>query len=426
MGVIIKKIQTVRKVKASIRLPGSKSITHRALLMAALAEGAVEILYPLEAEDTLLTAKALQELGVHISWESDRVLVTPPSHRWSQPRKPIFLGNSGTSMRLLPAVAAAGSGRFIFDGTPRLRERPIAPLVSSLRSLGARIRYLNQDGYPPIEMEASGLQGGETTVDARQSSQFVSALLLASPCAAGDVLVRWEGSAASFPYISLTLAVMEEIGIEYRWSSPTSITVPAPQTYPAFQFQVEGDCSSASYFWAAAALTGGQVHTAPVHPGSAQGDCRFLDVLEEMGCRVQWEAEGVTVTGTERLKPVFRDMNAMPDMVPTLAVLAAFAPGTSVIHNVGHLRVKESDRLHVMATELRKLGVPVEEFPDRLHIEGGAVRPPGAPIEAHNDHRIAMAFAVAGLRAEGIEIHGAESVSKSFPRFWEIFETLGP
>jgi len=424
MSVTVKKIQTVSRVKALIRLPGSKSITHRALLMAALARGTSEIRHPLVAEDTLLTARALEELGVGVSWEQDRVLVTPPPHRWSQPRTPILLGNSGTSMRLLPAVAAVGSGRFVFDGTSRLRERPVAPVVDALISLGARVRYLGVAGYPPIEIDASGLRGGEAVVDARQSSQFLSALLIASPCSGGEVRIRWEQPAASFPYIALTLAMMEEIGLDYRWSGPTSVTVPAPQAYPALRFGVEGDCSSASYFWAAAALTGGEIHTAPVRRASAQGDCGFLEVLEEMGCRIQWGDEGVTVKGTEDLKAVSRDMNTMPDMVPTLAVLAAFARGTSHIRNVAHLRVKESDRLHVMAVELRKLGIPVEELPDGLKIEGGRVCSPRESIEAHNDHRIAMAFAVAGLRTRGIEIRGAESVAKSFPEFWEVFETL--
>ncbi|NTW36427.1 MAG: DUF711 family protein, partial [Syntrophobacteraceae bacterium] len=229
---------------------------------------------------------------------------------------------------------------------------------------------------------------------------------------------------ASVPYVAITLAMLSRAGIEYDWDQPNRIRVPAPQVYPRLDTIVEGDCSSASYFWGAAALTGGDVFTHPVSKESLQGDCRFLEVLSEMGCEVRWERDGVRVQGPGALRSLNRDMNAMPDMVPTLAVLAAFAEGGSRIRNVAHLRVKESDRLSVVASELRKFSVPVEELPDGLVIQGGRVMPPTRPIEAHDDHRIAMAFAMAGLRTSGVEIWGAEAVSKSFPSFWELFETL--
>ncbi len=422
MARVIKKIKPISRVRARIRLPGSKSITHRALLVAALGEGESIIGNPLMAEDTLLTANALRQFGVAVDWENDAVRLRPPMHRWTSPKEPLWLGNSGTSMRLLIAAAAAGAGTFVFDGSPRLRERPIGPIVDSLESMGVVFRYLGNAGFPPVEVVSKGLSGGELFVDASRSSQYLSALLLASPCARSDISIEWREPVASFPYVRLTLDVMEQVGVSYQWLQPNKVAVNAPQPYRPFKFQVEGDCSSASYFWAAAAITEGEVYTYPLSPGSMQGDCRLLEVLEQMGCQVQWDDEGVRVKGCRELKPVDLDMNAMPDMVPTIAVLAAFAKGRSTISNVEHLRIKESDRLHVIASQLAGLGVRVAEVADGLEIEGGAVL--GGVVDSHDDHRIAMAFALIGLRKEGMEIHGAEAVGKSFPSFWEVFEHL--
>jgi 3-phosphoshikimate 1-carboxyvinyltransferase len=226
--------------------------------------------------------------------------------------------------------------------------------------------------------------------------------------------------------VAITLEMMKAAGIRFERQASNRICVPAPQVYALRNIEVEGDCSSASYFWAAAALTGGEVATSPVLPDSLQGDCRFLDVLDKMGCRIVWEREGVRVIGPERLLPIDIDMNEMPDMVPTLGVLSAFASGTTRIRNVGRLRIKESDRLRALTEGLTTLGFEAQELPDGLTVHGGApVRPPAGPISAFGDHRIAMAFALAGLRLNGVVIEGAESVSKSFPEFWEIFEGLG-
>jgi len=300
----------------------------------------------------------------------------------------------------------------------------VGPVLEALEALGPTCRYLNEPGYPPLEIVSRGLNGGEVLVDARQSSQFLSSLLIASPCARGEVRIGWLEPVASLPYVMLTLDMMAEAGIHFHWTAAHQITLPAPQSYRAAPFTVEGDCSSASYFWAAAALTGGEVTTCPLSRQSRQGDLRLLEVLEGMGCRIAWERDGVTVSGPDRLRAVQLDMNAMPDMVPTVAVLAAFAEGRSEIRNVAHLRVKESDRLHALATELGKFAVPVEEDPDGLAIQGGAVRSPRSSIAVYDDHRIAMAFALMGLGVEGVAIEGAEAVAKSFPTFWEVFEGL--
>jgi len=319
----------------------------------------------------------------------------------------------------------AGTGIIVLDGTERLRERPIGPVAEALEILGAGIRWLKKPGFPPVEITGTGLAGGEVCVDASESSQFLSGLLLAAPTARREVRITWREPAASFPYVEMTLAMMKKAGIRFERPASNAVFVPAPQAYPPLSLTVEGDCSSASYFWGAAALTGGSVFTSPVPPDSLQGDCRFLEVLEKMGCQINWEGDGVRVTGPSRLIPVNVDLNRMPDMVPTFAVLAAFAPGTSRVENVAHLRIKESDRLESVASGLEIMGVRVEQLKDGLVIHGGAPAPPSRPISAFGDHRIAMAFALAGLRIEGVQIDGAESVAKSFPQFWEYFDRLG-
>lgn len=420
----VKRITPVHQVKSCIRLPGSKSITHRALLIAALSRGKSILRNALKAEDTLLTARALELLGSQVIWNGVTVMIVPPEQHWITPDAPILLGNSGTSIRLLLALAATGTGTFIFDGSSRLRERPVGPVLDALRRLGVTCHCLQNDGFPPVRIVSKGLQGGEVLIDARQSSQFLSALLLASPCARSDVTIGWIEPVASFPYVAITLSMLEQAGIHYQWLGNNRLVIPAPQSYPPLDYLVEGDCSSASYFWGAAAITGGEVTTHPVSRDSLQGDCRFLDILAEMGCTLAWEEHSVKVKGPPHLLPVDRDMNTMPDMVPTLAVLAAFAAGRTRITNVAHLRMKESDRLSVVASELKKLSIPVEELPDGLIIEGGKALPPKEAIEAHDDHRIAMAFAMAGLRLKEVTINGADAVAKSFPGFWDVFEQL--
>jgi 3-phosphoshikimate 1-carboxyvinyltransferase len=394
--------------------------------MAALSEGPAQIGNPLKAEDTLFTAKALEASGAIIEWSSDSIRVAPPACRWRQPEGPIFLGNSGTSARLLLAAFSAGTGTFVLDGTPRLRQRPVGPAVEALEKLGTAKHWIGKTGFLPVQITCRGLNGGDVFVDASESSQFLSGILIAAPMARGKVGVQWSEPAASRPYIDITLGMMQQAGIRFEREASNRIAIPAPQVYAPCNFTVEGDCSSASYFWAAAALTGGEVLTSPVSPYSLQGDCRFLGVLDKMGCRIVWKDQGVCVKGPERLLPIDIDLNEMPDMAPTLGVLSAFASGTSRIRNVSHLRIKESDRLNAVAAGLKVLGVKAEELPDGLIVHGGApLGPPSGPISSFDDHRIAMAFALAGLRLNGVVIEGAESVNKSFPQFWDIFESLG-
>lgn len=409
-------------IRARVKLPGSKSVTHRALMMAALADGPCRIDNPLRAEDTELTGNALAQLGATVTWSETAVEVAPPAMRWNSPEQTIQLGNSGTTTRLLSALLAVGRGSFRLDGTDRLRERPLGPLLEALKSQGVRIKCLQYDGCLPLEMSSEGLPGGTITIDASKSSQYLSALLLSAPLAHSEVTVQWQRPVASFPYVLITLTMMEEFGIDYRWLSENAISIPAPQPYQAFSYQAEGDCSTASYFWAAAAMTGGQVSTYPNHPGAMQGDCQLLRVLEQMGCSILWQEEGVLVKGPEKLRALELDLNRMPDMVPTVAAMACFAKGQTRIQNVAHLRIKECDRLSAMTTELRKTGAVIDELPDGLVIWRGPQH--GAEIETYDDHRIAMAMALVGLRIPDVRIHGAECVVKSFPGFWEALRSV--
>ncbi len=424
MKNITRKIKLAKSIDARISLPGSKSITHRAIMMASLASDTSQIRNPLDAEDTRITVRALEQLGAGIEWRGDLISVIPAKRRWLSPDEAILLGNSGTSARLLLPLASAGIGKFMLDGTARLRERPLGPVAQALETLGTRFAWLGKPGFPPVEVYGTGFSGGEVSVDASESGQFLSGLLMAAPAARSDMQVTWREPVASFPYVAMTLVMMERAGIRLERPVSNSVFIPAPQEYRPVDTTVEGDCSSASYFWGAAAVTGGTVFTSPVSSNSLQGDCRFLDVLERMGCRIEWECDGVRVTGPERLSPIDIDMNSMPDMVPTLAVVAAFAQGSTRIGNVAHLRIKESDRIESVAAGLEALGIRADQLPDGLKIHGGNPRPPTRPISSFDDHRIAMAFAIAGLRLTGVEIEGADSVAKSFPEFWDYFDRI--
>jgi len=416
----MKQIRTIDHLDTTVSIPGSKSFTHRYLIMAALAEGRSQLLNGLWCDDTRYTAAALERLGATIEYTQEAVEVIGTGGRLSCPSGPIFLDNAGTSMRLLTAVACLAHGSCVLTGNDRMHKRPIGELLEGLRPLGGMAECLEQKGYPPVRTQGSGLKGGRTVVDARRSSQFVSAILLASPYAAQPVEVAVQGL-VSRPYVDVTLQGMSRFGAEAGWQDDETLRVEAPGNYEPGNYRVEGDCSSASYFWASAAVTGGRIVTSNIDRDSRQGDLALLKLLSRMGCQVQWGANGVTVVGGS-LRGIEADMGDMPDMVPTLAVAAAFAEGTSIINNVGHLRIKESDRLRAIADGLGRLGIQVEEREDSLVIEGG--KPQGAWIDPHDDHRIAMSFAVAGLVSEGVQIANESCVNKSFPQFWETFEKL--
>ena len=414
------KITPCEHVQATLTLPGSKSYTHRALMAAALAAGESVLTNALAAEDTELTAAALKQLGAGIDWQGATIRVTGRNGRWLPARLPIYLGNSGTSMRFLTALAALGEGEYLLTGTERLCQRPLGELLEALGQAGVQVVSERGDGCPPVRV-TGGLTGGRTKLSGAISSQYLSALLFIGPLAPKGLKIDITGELVSRPYVDLTLEVLSDFGISYYREGYRLFQLAGGQSYLPREYAIEADASSASYFWAAAALTGGRVTITNLNLASSQGDAAFPEVLGRMGCAVESTPAGLTVQGGP-LQGVTVDMSTMPDLVPTLAVLAAFARGDTVITGVAHLRHKESDRLHAVATELGKLGIEARETPDGLIIRGGA--PKGALIHTYNDHRIAMSFAVAGLKIPAVVIEDPECVAKSFPNFWQFFEQL--
>ena len=419
-------IQPAVKINAAVAVPGSKSITQRALIAAALAAGESTLLGPLESEDTRYTAAALEQMGVTVDREKDRWTVTGRGGRIATPAKEIFLGNNGTATRFLTSVAALGDGTFRISGDARMAERPILPLMQALQGWGVDIASINNNGCPPLFIKASGLSGGKTVLPEGKSSQYLSSLLLVGPYARQEAELDVEGEILSLPYVFMTLAIMEAFGIRVEANEAlNSYRIPRG-IYKAREYAIEGDASNASYFYAAAAVTGGEVTVPNVPVPSLQGDAAFVALLARMGCQVNKTGDGLKVSGPEELKGITIDMSTMPDVVPTLAVVASQAKGRTTIKNISHLRIKECDRLHVMAVELAKMGARVQELEDTLIIEGKDPDAPmhGAEIETYKDHRIAMSFAVAGLAVPGVKILGEECVAKSFPDFWERFKLL--
>lgn len=416
-----------RPIDKTIRLPGSKSLTNRALLLAALARGTSHVERMLLADDTRLMARALARLGVAIQVDETlcRATVQGRGRPWPEGEGDLYCGNAGTVIRFLAAACAAGHGEYRLDGGPRMRQRPIGQLVDALRALGAGIAYDGQEGYCPIAIAARGLRGGEARFSRPASSQFVSALLMAAPFAGRDVLIDASVGMPSAPYVAMTLSVMRAFGVDAVGDGAHRFIVPAPQTYAAVDFEIEPDATAASYFFAAAALTGGRITIEGLGADSCQGDLRFVDVLRRMGCEIEQAPRRTTVQGPAagRLCGVDVDLNAMPDVAPTLAVLAAFAEGPTRIRDVANLRLKETDRLHALSRELAKLGVETEVHEDGLSIlpDRQAV---AAAIDTYDDHRMAMSFALAGLRLDGVVICDAACVSKTFPGFFDRWAEL--
>jgi 3-phosphoshikimate 1-carboxyvinyltransferase len=420
------KIITPRSnINATVIIPGSKSITHRALIAAALATGESRLEAFLKSEDTLLTLEALRRLGIPIEIQEHQIVVSgcggafPPTRTQSE----IFLGNSGTSYRLLLSIIALAQGPYLIKGTERMHARPIGDLVRALRQLGVKIKYLGAEDFPPVLIHAQGIEGGRVQIAGHESSQYISSLLLAGPYAGKDLEIEVSGEMVSKPYLDITLGVMRDFGIQVARDGYRYFKIKSGEHYLSRSYTIEGDASSASYFWAAAAVTGGTVTTENIAAtGSLQGDMAFLDILEKMGCKVKKETRQVTVQGAP-LKALDLDMSAMPDMVPTLAAVALFTQGRTVIRNVAHLRIKESDRIASVVKEWRRLGARIEEQPDGLIVEGSAPLF-GAEVDPHNDHRLAMSLAIIGLRVPGVMIQNEACVTKSFPNFWELWEKL--
>jgi 3-phosphoshikimate 1-carboxyvinyltransferase len=417
----MKEVKKAGKAAAVFRLPGSKSHTQRALIAASLAEGESFLRNPLLSEDTELLIGALRKLGAEIMVSSGDFIVRGTGGRCRSPGRPVFVGNNGTALRFLAAVSSLSEGTVILDGSDRLRERPVGPLLGMLRSQGIATRCLREEGYPPVEITGGTLRGGTVSLDRMDSSQYVSAMLLAAPYARRDLEVVLPGRTVSLPYVDMTLETMERFGIAGIRREGGRCLVPAPQGYGGRKVLIDGDASTASYFFLAAAIGKGKAVVENWNPRTAQGDRAFPALLAALGCLVEEGEHSAAVTGGDLKEgDLSFDMGAMPDLVPTLAVLSAFRNGKTEIGNVAHLRIKESNRILALVTELGKIGVAAEERPDGLVVHGGTPR--GAEIETYGDHRIAMSFAVAGLVTGGMKIRNPGCVGKSFPRFWEELE----
>jgi 3-phosphoshikimate 1-carboxyvinyltransferase len=420
----MKEIKTQKIADCQVSVPGSKSYTHRMLIAAALANGVSILKNALVSEDTQFTMDALRQMGIQIDANSPEVRVDGKGGRLQPCEAPIYLGNSGTSMRLLTGVAALGKGIYTLTGNARMQMRPIKDLLDALQQMGIKARSVKNNGCPPVEVAGKAINTATVDINCQNSSQYLSALLLMAPGTSQGLEIRVVGGPpVSRPYVDLTVALMKTFGIRLDREGYQKFKVPGGQLYRAGEYVVETDCSQAAYFWGAAAISGAEIKVVGIRTDSAQGDVRFVDLLQQMGCRVSRESNSIGVAGGP-LHAIEADLADMPDQVPTLAVVAAFAEGTTVIKNVAHLKSKESDRLSATVTELNKMGIDATSSANALVVKGG--KPKGVIIDTYNDHRIAMSFAITGLSVPGVCIRNEGCVEKSFPTFWQVFEGLYP
>lgn len=417
----IREIQPVDvPVRGTIRPPGSKSLTNRALVIAALARGRTTLRNVLHSDDTRVMVESLKRLGIDVTADGGDLNVDSCGGRIPVGAADLWLENSGTSIRFLTAACALGAGAFRLDGNRRMRERPIEPLVEALRGWGVDVTCELGTGCPPVVVRGAGLKGAEIEVAGTLSSQYLSALMMAAPCASGPVTIRAVGGLVSRPYVEMTLAVMRAFGAEVE-ETETGVFRTTGTGYDGREYAIEPDASAASYFLAAAAVTGGDVTVVGLSRDSLQGDVRFADILEKMGCTVTWLPDAVRVEGGP-LHGIDVDMNDISDTAQTLAAVAPFATGVTRIHNVAHMRHKETDRVAALVEELTRLGLRAEEHADGLTIHPGPMRP--AEIQTYDDHRMAMSFAVLGLRHPGVTIANPGCTSKTYPGFFDDLARL--
>lgn len=423
-------LEPIFRVEGEINLPGSKSLSNRALLLAALAKGITKVTNLLDSDDIRHMLNALRALGVNYSLSEDRTVCTVEgiggAFKW-QNGLSLFLGNAGTAMRPLTAVLCLkglAEAEVILTGEPRMKERPIKHLVDALRQAGANVQYLENEGYPPVAIRNSGLKGGKVQIDGSISSQFLTALLIAAPLAEFDTEIEIIGELVSKPYIDITLAMMKDFGVIVTHNQYQTFRVKGNQSYISPEkYLVEGDASSASYFLAAGAIKG-NVKVTGIGKNSIQGDRLFADVLAAMGAKITWGEDFIQAEQGE-LNGVDMDMNHIPDAAMTIATTALFAKGETVIRNIYNWRVKETDRLEAMATELRKVGATVEEGHDFIRIQPLPLTQfQQAEIATYNDHRIAMCFSLIALSGTAVTILDPECTAKTFPTYFTEFEKL--
>jgi 3-phosphoshikimate 1-carboxyvinyltransferase len=410
-----KEVERLTKLNAKLVAPPSKAHTLRAIIASALAKGKSEIENPLLARDQLETISAMEQLGAKISRKGSKLIVEGiPKIKTDK----INVGSSGFLARAAIAICATADHEIIIDGSEQMRRRPVGELCNGLTKLGAEIVFLKDIGKLPLKIKGP-LKVGKITLDGSESSQYVSALIMAAPMARGEIEIEVE-KLVSAPYVNITTEVMEKFGIKIKKTE--NCWHIKPQLYKPANISIEGDYSAAAFFMEVAAITGGKIEISNLNPKTKQGDIAVLGIFEKMGCKISRNGKNVGITGPNQLNAIDLDMQQTPDLVPPVAVAAAFAEGKTVLRNLSHLRIKESDRLAALMDNLLKIGAKAEIIGNELHIEGSQ-NVDTATIDPKNDHRIAMAFAIAGLRI-GIKVENAECVNKSFPDFWELIARL--
>jgi len=417
----LKKINPAGKIVATLDCPASKSYTNRALLIAALADGVSILRNPLLSDDTKYMHLALEQFGISIKQEDRALVVSGTGGLMKCPHNEISIGLAGTTMRFLTTFCALSPGTTKLTGEGRMLERPISDLLDALNQMGVNAHSVKNNGCPPVEIIGGGVSGGQIELAGGKSSQYLTSLLLCAPYFKSDTTINIIGDLTSKSYADITLEIMGAFGVTVDNKSYTQFRVSAGQTYCATNYSVEADWSSASYFLAAAAITQGEVTLTGLNPDSAQGDAGFLNVLERMGCVVERAFKKIFIKGNP-LRGIDINMNNMPDVVQTLAVTALFAKGETCISGIGNLKIKETDRIEALKRELSRLGARVEAGEDFLKIHPGTYVP--TDIETYNDHRMAMSFALAGLKIPGVRIKNPSCVEKSFPDFFEQLEAI--
>ncbi|MGR3318449.1 MAG: 3-phosphoshikimate 1-carboxyvinyltransferase [Candidatus Anammoxibacter sp.] len=416
-------IKPVKNINAVIKVPGSKSYTNRALIIGALADGNTIINNALFSDDTKYMISALTDLGIDVSEDQDKRRIFVNGNGCKIPCKSsnLFVGNAGTAMRFLTAMLTLSNGVYIIDGVERMRSRPINDLLDGLNQLGGNVSSINNTGCPPVLIKPGPLKGGICKIKGNLSSQYISAMLMAAPYAKSDVTINIVGDLVSRKYVDMTLTLMQYFGVCVENNSYKKFFIKKNQQYTAKEYYVEADASSASYFLAAAAITGGNVRIEGLGHNSVQGDICFVDLLEKMGCKIKKGDDFIELHG-EKLKGIDVDMSNMPDVAQTLAAVAVFAEGKTRVRNVGNLRIKETDRIAAVVNELQRIGVKCTEHNDGFEIEPSIPHP--AEIETYDDHRMAMSFALIGLVVNGIKIKNPDCVTKTFPGFFDELAKL--
>ncbi|WP_067099416.1 3-phosphoshikimate 1-carboxyvinyltransferase [Marinomonas atlantica] len=415
----------LNSANGEIQIPGSKSLSNRILLLATLAQGPTKITNLLDSDDIRHMLNALKTMGVRYQLEDEgrTCILEGLGGSINVDHADLFLGNAGTAMRPLTAALCLGTGEYRLHGEPRMHERPIGDLVDALQSLGVDVQYEGTKDYPPLKIKANGIAGGEVSIKGNISSQFLTALLMSAPLAKGDLTIKVDGELVSKPYIDITLHVMKQFGVDVENQDYKAFVIKGNQTYQSpGEIMVEGDASSASYFLAAAAIAGGKIKVHGVGSDSVQGDVKFADALKAMGAKITY---GPTWIEAERgeLNGIDMDMNHIPDAAMTIATTALFANGPTTIRNIYNWRVKETDRLYAMATELKKLGADVIEGEDYITVTPVA-QLQHAAIDTYNDHRIAMCFSLVAFSDTPVTINDPGCTSKTFPTYFELFKNI--